>query len=488
MSKNKEEKYTLTIRMDSKTEQEIREKMDDAHVRSLNAFVLKAIDFYLGYLRQGKNLNYISPILASSIKSEIKNTEHNLSEIIFKVAVQLSMLTQIVADEKEFYPEYLEELQKWCAEKVASTNGITQNDLQQFYARLKKSGRLQYTDSLGEGLSDRMVRSCHGVCRTALDKAVQESLIRENPAIGCKLPPKKSREMQVLSPEEMQRFLIQARYDGYFEILLLALTTGMRRGEIMALQWDDLNPDTGELNIRRQVYYVKGEMIISEPKTKSSVRTIILPKSVVNVLAELKKTVKSRWIFPSPIKEDIPRNPHTVYKKMQLVLERSGCKKIRFHDLRHTFATTALANGMDVKTLSAMIGHVSSQTTLDIYLHSTHEMQRLAAKKIDGKGDCEGCNGGLGQTPDQEISTASEPKFEPVKGKIRKPGTGCISEINDHLYQGRYSPKGADGKRISKTVYAKTREECEGLLAEMIEETKAEIQAAKNKLKSKKTA
>ena len=124
MSKNKEEKYTLTIRMDSKTEQEIREKMDDAHIRSLNAFVLKAIDFYLGYLRQGKNLNYISPILASSIKSEIKNTEHNLSEIIFKVAVQLSMLTQIVADEKEFYPEYLEELQKWCAEKVASTNGI----------------------------------------------------------------------------------------------------------------------------------------------------------------------------------------------------------------------------------------------------------------------------------------------------------------------------------------------------------------------------
>ena len=105
-----DKKYTLTIRMDGKTEQEIREKMDDAHVRSLNAFVLKAIDFYLGYLRQGKNLNFISPILASSIKSEIKNTEHNLSEMVYKMAVQLSMLTQIVADEKEFYPEYLDEL------------------------------------------------------------------------------------------------------------------------------------------------------------------------------------------------------------------------------------------------------------------------------------------------------------------------------------------------------------------------------------------
>ena len=85
-----DKKYTLTIRMDGKTEQEIREKMDDAHVRSLNAFVLKAIDFYLGYLRQGKNLNFISPILASSIKSEIKNTEHNLSEMVYKMAVQIT--------------------------------------------------------------------------------------------------------------------------------------------------------------------------------------------------------------------------------------------------------------------------------------------------------------------------------------------------------------------------------------------------------------
>ena len=124
--------YTLTVRMDEKIRDEMQERLGEAHVRSLNAFVLKAIDFYLGYLRQGKNLNYISPILASSIKSEIKNTEHNLSEMVYKMAVQLSMLTQIVADEKEFYPEYLDELHKWCAEKVASTNGIISlEDMQQ---------------------------------------------------------------------------------------------------------------------------------------------------------------------------------------------------------------------------------------------------------------------------------------------------------------------------------------------------------------------
>ena len=132
MSKNKEEKYTLTIRMDSKTEQEIREKMDDAHVRSLNAFVLKAIDFYLGYLRQGKNLNYISPILASSIKSEMKNSEQNISEMLYKMAVQITMLTQVVADDHNFRSEYLEDLYHWCAEKVAATNGtISLEDMQQ---------------------------------------------------------------------------------------------------------------------------------------------------------------------------------------------------------------------------------------------------------------------------------------------------------------------------------------------------------------------
>ena len=124
--------YTLTVRMDEKIRDEMQERLGEAHVRSLTAFVFKAIDFYLGYLRQGKNLNYISPILASSIKSEIKNTEHNLSEIIFKMAVQITMLTQVVADDHEFRSEYLEELYRWSAKKVAATNGIISlEDMQQ---------------------------------------------------------------------------------------------------------------------------------------------------------------------------------------------------------------------------------------------------------------------------------------------------------------------------------------------------------------------
>ena len=171
-------------------------------------------------------------------------------------------------------------------------NKLTQNDLQQFYARLKVGGRIIHTDVYGKGLSDRMVRGCHSVCRKGLEKAVKEGLIRVNSAIGCKLPPKKAKEMQVLTKDEMQRFIIQAKADGYLELFILELCTGMRRGEIAALQWNDLNMQTGELHICRQVTVVKGASYICTPKTKSSIRTIILPPDIVRILAEYKKRIK----------------------------------------------------------------------------------------------------------------------------------------------------------------------------------------------------
>lgn len=214
-------------------------------------------------------------------------------------------------------------------------NKLTQNDLQQFYGRLKKNGRKTLVELYGEGLSDRMVRACHATCRTALEKAVQDGLIRTNPAIGCKLPPKKAREMQVLDREEIQRFLIQAQAEGCFEIFLLDLSTGLRRGEIMALQWDDLDFETGVLSVSRQVYGVRGKLEFSQPKTKNSIRKIVLPPVVVEILREYKKTVHSRWMFPSPVKGDMPIAPNAVLKRLHRILEHAGCKHIRFHDLRH---------------------------------------------------------------------------------------------------------------------------------------------------------
>lgn len=361
-------------------------------------------------------------------------------------------------------------------------NKLTQTDLQQFYARTKIGGRCIRVETYGTGLSDRVIRAIHANCRSALEKAVSEGLIRINPAVGCKLPPKKSREMKVLTQGEIIRFLNRAKEEGYFELFLLELGTGLRRGEILALKWSDLNFTTGELRIERQVNVLNKEQIISEPKTKASVRTIILPESLLRILSEYSKGIDSEWIFPSPIDNTKTRNPSAVRKRLQLILKRAGCPKVRFHDLRHTFATMALEKGMDVKTLSATIGHVSSATTIDIYSHITDNMQRQAAVNIDRK---------IGGT-DAEMPRFEEPvrndddqtQIEPYKPKIRKSGTGCVRMINDHLFEGRYSPRNAYGKREAHNIYAKTREECEEKLAEMIVEVKARIQAEKERLKN----
>ncbi len=202
-------------------------------------------------------------------------------------------------------------------------NQLTQNDLQQFYVRLKQSGRLLHTEHYGEGLSDTMVRGSHANCRSALEKAVQ------------------------------------------------------------------------------------------------------VPPPLLNILKEYREGVNSRWMFPSPVKEDSPLDPAYIRTRLHLILEHAQCKQIRFHDLRHTFATIALGNGMDVKTLSAMLGHVSAATTLDIYTHITNPMRSEAAAKIDQK---------IGKAAPQESPVEPQEKqamttFQPYIGRKRKPGTGCITYI-----------------------------------------------------------
>ena len=281
--------------------------------------------------------------------------------------------------------------------------------------------------------------------------------------------------MQVLSRQELQRFLIQAKADGYFELFLLDLSTGLRRGELLALQWSDLDLDTGTLSVTKQVYEVNGKMQLSVPKTKASIRKLVLPPAVVEVFREYRKTAKSRWLFPSPKNLDMPLTPGSMLRRLHIILERAGCKQIRFHDLRHTFATMALENGMDIKTLSAMLGHVSAATTLDIYTHITSDMLSEAAAKIDR---------GLGnEVAEDSIEVNPLTDFHPVMRRTRKPGTGCITQINDHLFEGRYSPTWPDGTKHSKCVYAHTREEWEEKLKVLIQQLNAERKANQDRLR-----
>ena len=110
---------------------------------------------------------------------------------------------------------------------------------------------------------------------------------------------------------------------------------------------------------------------------------MIVPPTVLMVMGEYKAKVDSRWMFPSPKKEDSPMRPSSIHLRLHRILDHAGCERVRFHDLRHTFATNALAYGMDIKTLSTILGHVSSATTLNTYSHVTDEMRQRAAVKID---------------------------------------------------------------------------------------------------------
>lgn len=186
------------------------------------------------------------------------------------------------------------------------------------------------------------------------------------------------------------------------------------------------------------------------------------------------QSVDSDWMFPSQ-RRNLPLHPSAIRKRLKGTLERAECKNVRFHDLRHTFATMALENGMDVKTLSEMLGHVSAATTLDVYSHVTDTMEKQAAIKIDrkfGKGDA--------PLPQEEKPKLMDQRnFQAVEGNRRRPGTGCLHQIGDHLWEGRYSYRDENGKRVGKNVYAKTKEECELKLQELIAEMRDQVRLEK---------
>ena len=215
-------------------------------------------------------------------------------------------------------------------------NRLTAKDMQQFFVWLKTEGRADQSD--GEtGLADSQLRNIHSLCRRALEQAVSENLIPRNPASGCKLPPARKGEMNVLSRESMQKLLIQAKEEKYYELFLLEFATGLRLGELTALQWEELNLTTGELRISKQAVVIGSELVITEPKTKAAVRTLLLPPKVLEVFREYRKRNVSRWLFPSPKKEDSPLLPSVVRQRLHRLLDHAGCERVRFHDLRHPY-------------------------------------------------------------------------------------------------------------------------------------------------------
>ena len=259
---------------------------------------------------------------------------------------------------------------------------LTTMDLQKFYRKLLPKGRVERIESKDQpkGLSAKTVRNINQVISSAMDLAVAQKIILTNPANACELPKVEHKEMQTIPAEQLQAFLDEARATGVYEMYYIELATGLRRGELLGLKWQDIDWKNGIIKVRRQVARVNGEIVEAPLKTKNSYRAVSISPQAIEVLREQKAKTNDTYVFPSP--NGGPISPDSVNNMLKRVLERAGIPKVRFHDLRHTFATIALQNGVDIKTVSGMLGHFSAGFTLDTYAHVTTSAQKEAAQTI----------------------------------------------------------------------------------------------------------
>ena len=262
-------------------------------------------------------------------------------------------------------------------------NKLSSLHLQKLYKKLLTGGRVERIESKGQpkGLSAKTVRNINQVISSAMDFAKDQKLISSNPTDGCALPKLEHKEMKTLPVEQLTSFLREAKESGVFELYYIELATGLRRGELLGLKWEDIDLTQGSLRVQRQVARINGEIIEAPLKTKNAYRTLPLSADAVGVLQEQrKKSGSSPYVFPSPTGG--PISPDSVLHMLHRVLKRAGLAQVRFHDLRHTFATLALQNGVDIKTVSGMLGHYSAGFTLDTYTHVTTSAKKEAANTM----------------------------------------------------------------------------------------------------------
>lgn len=260
-------------------------------------------------------------------------------------------------------------------------SAIKTEDVQKLYNWLRENGRVNEHREKGDTLSDSMIRGIHMMLHQAMDTAVRERLIVKNPTNGTVVPRPNHPPKQILTEEQMKKFLAVVDQDiVWTDFFYTELTTGLRRGEICGLRWQDFDEKTGRLYIRRSVRDRKGGGVtVGETKTEKGVRMIQLPPSTAQRLSARKKTSYSDWIFHNPVMPELPVAPQTAYHHLKRLLRYAELPMIRFHDLRHTFATHALASGVDAKTLSGILGHTNASFTLDTYTHVTSDMQKKAS-------------------------------------------------------------------------------------------------------------
>ena len=257
---------------------------------------------------------------------------------------------------------------------------ITSREIQEMYNSLKHEGRINSNEEMGTELANSTVRSIHMLLHEALDGAVREGLIPRNPTDGTTIPRLQKTEKTVLLESQIERFMKTIENDEvWHDLFFMELMTGLRRGEICGLKWNDIDEKNRILHVRKTIKYEKKQLIVGETKTNEGNRKIVLPASVLDMLMKRKEKSISEWIFPKSLNPTMPIDPASAYRRLKEILKKADLPDMRFHDLRHTFATHAAASGIDPRTLAGILGHTKPSFTLDAYTHVTTDMQKRAA-------------------------------------------------------------------------------------------------------------
>lgn len=334
-----------------------------------------------------------------------------------EVAVQLTAALRArdqglpsVLDERQTLAQYLD---TWLATARASVRPRTWQRYEQYIrlhtvpllgkVALTKLTAQQvqnlYANRLEVGCSSTSVKHLHTVLHKALEDALRLGLVQRNVVDLVKAPRMRRVEMRVLSLEQVKTLLAVAQGDRFEALYTLAVTTGMRRGELLALRWHDVDLSGGAsgqaaLQVRATLEKTKGGFIYSEPKSARSRRRIALTAAAAEALRihRARQTEERLLVGPEWQDNDLVFCTHegkpligsnVLNQNFHPLLKKAGLPRIRFHDLRHTAATLLLLRGVHPKIVSELLGHSSVSLTLDVYSHVLPDMQREATTALD---------------------------------------------------------------------------------------------------------
>jgi integrase len=254
------------------------------------------------------------------------------------------------------------------------------------------------------GASARMRQLVYAVLHRALGQALRWDMVFRNVAQNAARPRVQRREMLTLNAEQARLLLSVAAETEWHALFVLAIATGMRQGELLALRWPDVDLDAAALSVRHTLSNIDGKMVLADPKTAKSRRRIELPPMAVAALREHQRRLFARglravpWVFPSEAggPQDAQNLMGRVFRPLLTAVQAEIDKEataagreperfpaIRFHDLRHTAASLMLERGLHPKVVSEVLGHSTVAMTLDVYSHVVPSMQREAAARMD---------------------------------------------------------------------------------------------------------